>query len=178
MRRVDSRLEASGREQVGQHLWANHAFKDCTLFHRGGDAGILAQKCDIRFLFEKNYWLRQSRRNERSGGVQKESRRVLRRTFKAADIDKSNLSPMKHPQRDKPFLEKGRRLRVVTNREKTKVKRNKSEHSLLNLPYLCSDYLTNSGIGRDVSEDQKIARQVNVLTLKFVKPDYDSPAPH
>lgn len=125
-----------------------------------------------------DFYLRKTTGNERSGGVQKESRRVLQRTFKAADIDESNFSPMKHPQRDKPFLEKGRRLRVVTNREKTKVKRNKSGHSLLNLPYLCSDYLTNSGIGRDVSEDQKIARQVNVLTLKFVKPDYDSPAPH
>lgn len=57
--------------------------------------------------------------------VQKESRRVLlQRTFKAANIDKSNFSPMKHPQRDKPFLEKGRGLRVVMNREKTKVKRN------------------------------------------------------
>lgn len=26
------RLEASGREQVGQHLWANHAFKTALYF--------------------------------------------------------------------------------------------------------------------------------------------------
>lgn len=80
----------------------------------------------------------------RSGGVQEKPRRVLQRTFTAANTDKSNFSPMKHPQRDKPSLEKGRRLGVVKNREKRKVNRNEIEHSLLNLSYLYSDYLTYS----------------------------------
>lgn len=48
---------------------------------------------------------------------------------------------------------------MVKNREKGKVNRNEREHNLLNLSYLYSDYLTYSGIGKGVGENQKIANR-------------------